>query len=51
MTELTLLAEEKKLSGTGSSRALRRSGKIPAVIYGFNENKMISLIYKDFFKE
>ena len=51
MTEAILVAEEKKLSGTGSSRALRRNGKIPAVIYGFNENRMMSLVYKDFLKE
>ena len=51
MTELTLIAEEKKSSGTGTSRALRKNGRIPAVVYGFNENQMISLVYKDFLKE
>ncbi len=51
MTELILIGEEKKGSGTGSARALRREGKIPAVIYGFSENHMISLVYKDFLKE
>jgi large subunit ribosomal protein L25 len=51
MTELALIGEEKKESGSGSARALRREGKIPAIIYGFDENHMISLIYKDFLKE
>ena len=37
MTDLMLIGEEKKGSGTGSARALRSEGKIPAVIYGFNE--------------
>jgi large subunit ribosomal protein L25 len=47
MTEFVLIGEEKKGSGTGSARALRKEGKIPAIIYGFDENHMISLIYKD----
>ena len=51
MTDLMLIGEEKKGSGSGSARALRSEGKIPAVIYGFNENHMISLVYKDFLKE
>jgi large subunit ribosomal protein L25 len=51
MTNLMLIGEEKKGSGTGSARALRSEGKIPAVIYGFNGNQMISLVYKDFLKE
>lgn len=51
MAELVLLGEEKKQSGTGSARHLRRNGKLPAVIYGFDENHMISLIHKDFVKE
>jgi large subunit ribosomal protein L25 len=51
MVELVLAGEEKKGSGTGNSRALRREGKLPAIIYGFDENHMISLIYKDFLKE
>jgi len=51
MKDLILIGEEKKGSGTGSARALRREGKIPAVIYGFNENHLISLVYKDFLKE
>lgn len=51
MTELVLVGEEKKESGTGNSRALRREGKLPAIIYGFDESHMISLVYKDFLKE
>jgi len=51
MVELVLAGEEKKGSGTGNSRALRRDGKLPAIIYGFGENHMINLVYKDFLKE
>ncbi len=51
MAELTLVGEERKSSGTGSSRVLRRDGRIPAVVCGFNENKMMSVVYKDFLKE
>lgn len=51
MTELKLIGEERNESGTGSARALRKEGKIPAVIYGSNENHMITLFYKDFLKE
>lgn len=51
MTELILACEEKALAGRGSSRALRRQGKIPAIIYGFDSNRMISVVYKDFLRE
>jgi large subunit ribosomal protein L25 len=51
MTELIFATEERKGSGTGSSRAIRRDGKIPAVVYGFNENYSISIDYKEFLKE
>ncbi len=51
MVKLSLIGEEKKSSGTGCSRALRRAGKIPAVVYGFNRSYKLSLIYRDFLKE
>jgi large subunit ribosomal protein L25 len=51
MSELIFECIEKKQSGTGVSRALKRDGRIPAVIYGFNENKMISIGKKEFVKE
>lgn len=34
---LTLLAEQRERAGKGASRALRREGRIPAVIYGGKE--------------
>jgi len=46
-----LQGEEKKISGTNISRILRRRGRIPAVIYGFNKVSTISLSLKDFEKE
>ena len=51
MSNLVLQAEEKGNSGTGTARALRRDGKIPAVAYGFGENRQLSVPYKEFFKE
>lgn len=35
---LTLSAEARDRAGKGASRALRREGRVPAVIYGNNEN-------------
>lgn len=35
--QLTLSAEARERAGKGASRALRREGRIPAVIYGNNE--------------
>src|SRR3546814_694204 len=34
---LTLTAETRDRAGKGASRALRREGRVPAVIYGNNE--------------
>ena len=34
---LTLSAEARDRAGKGASRALRREGRVPAVIYGMNE--------------
>jgi large subunit ribosomal protein L25 len=38
--QLTLSAESRDRAGKGASRALRNSGRIPAVIYGNNEAPM-----------
>lgn len=35
--QLTLSAETRERAGKGASRALRREGRVPAVIYGGNE--------------
>ena len=36
--QLTLSAEQREKAGKGASRALRREGRVPAVIYGNNED-------------
>ena len=36
--QLTLSAEKRERNGKGASRALRNSGRVPAVIYGNNED-------------
>lgn len=43
--------ELRQGSGTRRSKALRKAGKIPAVIYGFNKTYRLSLAYKDYLKE
>ena len=35
--QLTLAAETRDRVGKGASRALRRDGRVPAVIYGLNQ--------------
>ena len=35
--QLTLPAEARERAGKGASRELRRNGRVPAVIYGGNE--------------
>ena len=37
---LTLPAETRERAGKGASRALRRSGRVPAVVYGGNEQPL-----------
>ncbi|MET0362774.1 MAG: 50S ribosomal protein L25/general stress protein Ctc, partial [Sphingobium sp.] len=39
--QLTLSAEARDRAGKGASRALRREGRVPAVIYGMNEEPEI----------
>jgi large subunit ribosomal protein L25 len=39
--QLTLSAEARDRAGKGASRALRREGRVPAVIYGNNEDPQI----------
>ncbi|WP_070151779.1 50S ribosomal protein L25/general stress protein Ctc [Sphingobium phenoxybenzoativorans] len=39
--QLTLSAEARDRAGKGASRALRREGRVPAVIYGNNEEPSI----------
>ncbi len=38
--QLTLSAEARDRAGKGASRALRREGRVPAVIYGMNETPL-----------
>ena len=38
--KLTLSAEPRERAGKGASRALRREGRVPAVIYGGNEEPL-----------
>jgi large subunit ribosomal protein L25 len=37
---LTLAAEARERAGKGASRALRREGRVPAVVYGGKEAPM-----------
>ncbi len=38
--QLTLSAETRERAGKGASRALRRDGRVPAVVYGNNEEPL-----------
>jgi large subunit ribosomal protein L25 len=38
--QLTLSAETRERAGKGASRALRREGRVPAVVYGNNEEAL-----------
>jgi large subunit ribosomal protein L25 len=38
--QLTLSAETRERAGKGASRALRRTGRVPAVVYGSNESPL-----------
>lgn len=53
MTEMIQFeAEFKEISGKGVARALRRDGKIPAVIYGNNQKiETVAISSREFYKE
>ena len=38
--QLTLSAETRERAGKGASRHLRREGRVPAVVYGNNEEPL-----------
>ncbi|MED5394458.1 MAG: 50S ribosomal protein L25, partial [Actinomycetota bacterium] len=38
MSEIVLSAETTRITGTRSSRRLRREGRVPAVVYGLNQD-------------
>jgi len=38
--QLTLSAETRERAGKGASRSLRRTGRVPAVVYGSNESPL-----------
>ncbi len=42
-TAISFSAEARSDSGTGSARALRRAGRIPAIIYGVKTDKPVQL--------
>ena len=39
--QLTLTAETRDRAGKGASRELRRNGRVPAVVYGGNEEPLM----------
>lgn len=48
MADITFTAERREGSGTGPARALRRAGKIPAIVYGGHEPPLqVALTFKD----
>ncbi|MBI1327406.1 MAG: 50S ribosomal protein L25/general stress protein Ctc [Alphaproteobacteria bacterium] len=50
--QYTLAAEKREKAGKGSSRAIRRENRVPAVIYGDNKPPVtITLVAKDLVKE
>ncbi len=46
---MKFVAFERSLQGTGASRRLRKAGKVPAIVYGAGEPKMIELDHNAFF--
>jgi len=48
MEAKTLRAEPRKAAGSGPARRLRKSGKIPAVIYGHHEPEVITIDAREF---
>ena len=50
--QVNLNAENREIEGKSSSRLLRRSGSVPAVIYGGSKEPLrISILEKDISKE
>lgn len=47
MNEITITAEKRADSGRGAARALRRSGRVPAVIYGGEKPESLSCSARD----
>ncbi len=50
-TSIQFKAENRISTGTGSARAVRRSEKIPAIIYGLGKDHKIEILSKEFLKE
>lgn len=50
-TSIEFKAETKNGSGTGAARSTRRSGMIPAIIYGLGKQYTIAISSKEFLKE
>lgn len=48
--QITLNAQSRSESGKGSSRRLRKTGFIPAVVYGSSDAQSIQLEHKDLWK-
>lgn len=49
---IALGAEAREKSGTGDARALRRGGKIPAIVYGGKTGEQaVAISFKDFARE
>ncbi|HEX8374870.1 MAG TPA: 50S ribosomal protein L25/general stress protein Ctc [Geminicoccaceae bacterium] len=45
---ITFAAERRETAGTGPARALRRAGKIPAIVYGGHEKPLqVALTFKE----
>ncbi|MFA7565674.1 MAG: 50S ribosomal protein L25 [Alkalispirochaeta sp.] len=51
MEQKVLTGETRTTSGKGNARALRRAGRIPAVVYGHSEPVSLSIEAREFFKE
>jgi large subunit ribosomal protein L25 len=50
-TSIEFTAETKHESGTGAARSTRRSGMIPAIIYGLGKQYTVAISSKEFLKE
>ena len=46
---MKFVAFERQLQGTGASRRLRRADKVPGIVYGAGEPKMIELDHNALF--